>query len=654
MPRSKIIRPLALLSAVVLILSVGCGDEVSIGENQERYNTETPPDDLDDQSRLLHILDDCQNDTGVCSIGAAVGGQRALDLQLVNADGDPIEDARIDFDREVAQGGGESDLAADSIFTDADGVASNTISFADEPDQAQGTVEVTATVAGDDDIEELVFRVGISPKNAASYIIEFDHQGQSEPDHVQPLLMDPNDIDCDEATDDFFDDLQWPTADVQLPTENVHPGGDIDSAVVPGVENNDSFVIVAIGQQEIDAQEIDVAYGCTDDAPAVSQGVDQNVEVVLNDHIPYLAHKPEGQRYDVNHQFDLTDALPGPVQQIIDLIATLADNPGEFIIGGSDGFGLIDDVLLDFLPDSISDQIDTLLDNDAAVAAAQDFLNDAIENFMPDWVNDTTVAVGDITSMLQEFTVTGRIYFNEQPIPAFDGAQAVGLIDEEHTEHYWDTLIFQWSLGCEDSPDPDACAQIPISANDLGSDQSDIIYGEFDATVFGSDSIAIERHSMTLHYGALLIAVIEQVVLPRLINDNVTSLDDLFDELGVCSGLADAVGSPGDNLYDAALNMCQNLQSQATGALYDYVEDALVAEGDDHFRIGTADGEPCSIEQPEYYPTSDWPGNPLPFVDTWGQADGEMGCDWDVEINYSGGSEPDQVIGGEFDATFVD
>ena len=641
----------AIIVALSVALAIGCGEDVSTSDDDEpRANQrDEVPDDIDDQSELLHQSPGCEDQTELCTLTPTVGDDLPLTVQLVNADGDPIENALIDFEAEPLQSADAAQLTATSALTDGDGIAETRLQAGDEDDplSAAGDVEVTAAAADDDEINELEFLIGINTKDAAAYIIHFDHQGESSPDHVRPLLLDRNTT-CDEARDNFFDNGIWDSDVTALPDTNVLPDGSINTAQLSNVDNGDAYTVVGVAQQEFGNEDVDVAYGCNDDAEEVQDGINVSVEVPLNDHIPHI-----DDVYNVNHNFNLTDALPDSVQQIIDLLGTLADNPGEFIIGGDDSVGLVDDILLDVIKDlneDLADAIEGILSQSGVVELAQDFINNQIDEWLPDWASDAFTGVGDITDMLQEFAISGRMLFDAQPVPALgENDQPVGLLYADDTQQQWDSLIFQWSVGCDDAPNPDECAQVPVSASDLGSEQADLIEGSFDATVYGTNSIEIERHAISLHYGALLIGLIEKVILPRLLGDDITSINDLFGQVIDCDGLADQVADPGDQMYDFAKTMCQDLQDEATNALYEYVEESLVADGDEHFRIKTPSDSPCQIQQPESYPSS-WPGEPLPFIQQFGHQDDDgMGCDWDVEINYSDGDEPDQIVSGTFE-----
>jgi len=125
-----------------------------------------------------------------------------------------------------------------------------------------------------------------------------------------------------------------------------------------------------------------------------------------------------------------------------------------------------------------------------------------------------------------------------------------------------------------------------------------------------------------------------------------------------CEGLADSVANPGQTLYNAVVQACEVLQDEAADTVRDYINDTLVADSTDNFRIGTPAGQPCEIHQPAVYPpgssaSSGWPGYPLPFIQTLGQSDMQLRCKWEAEFRFSTESQP-SILDGTFYGTRSD
>ncbi len=643
---------ITLFAMTSMLMAVGCSDDISgtTTNSDARENNPDPPDDLDETSQLLYA-GECEGETTTCTVITQVGSQVELDFQLVNASGDPISDGLIGFDIDRVTDADEVDITQGQAFTDSNGIASTTVrTAADNPEDVIGTVEVTAYVDGEDDIAPLAVTVGINPDSKASYVIRYDHTGEAPIDRVRPSLLDPS-ISCDEALDNYFENSFWSDADnvTGLQTVSTSATGSLPDTNVPGVDNNQSFTVVAYAEQDVGGESPHVAYGCNDDNVPVELGTSVFVDLELTDHLPHL-----DQHYQATHQFNISNALPSSVQTVIDVLSTLAESPAQFILGCPDddddctGTGLVD-ILANFDND-ITQYLDDLV-NGPFYGAAEQYLNDLIDDYimdglLPNWATDGIQIAGDLTTMLQEFTVEGPIRFDEQPMIDIENGVVTGQISSEHAYQEWHEIIFQWTGDCNDSYDPDECAQQPFSLQDFSEDS--IVNGSFNGTLHSSGAIEIEMHELSLHYGAILIGAIEQVALPRIFGPQVTSINEMLNELINCQSLAENFGS----FESTAETVCYDLLDNATDAVYDYVGETLVLEsdGDDpHFQLGTPADEPCSIQQPDAY-GSGWPGSPLPYIETFGLGDDEISCSWDAQIDFTANGSVNAEIPGSFTA----
>ncbi len=654
---------LALIAAASIAMAMGCTDDPgsSSGERPNEETNQTPSEPIDENSYLLFHGDLCNPAETTCGLSPSVGESLRLEVQLLTGDDVPIQNALIDFQKESIQDASEASLSASAAYTNSNGVADVDLYMGDNPQDAIGQLHVTASVADDDDVNELVFNVGITPKDGASYVIQYTHQGQATPDEVRTRLYDPSQS-CEDAIDDFFNGGNWPSAQMMLPPIQVAPDGSIPDSRPP-VQNNEAYTVLAIAEQHIGNERVEVAYGCNDDGQPVELGVNVYVDVQLTDHVPHFE-----ERYEMTHHFDLSAAMPESVQTVINIVSTLADSPAQFVLGcprDSNGdiqdpencnteTGLLDLLFeLDFLDGADwLDMVENLRDG-PLYSAAEQYLNDAIEEYVlgniPSWAADSIHIAGDVADMLQSFTVRGPIFFDEQPTPVVIDGVTIGEFNGVAHQR-WDEIVFQFSLGCEDSSDPEACAETVVSAGDLGT--SNIIVGEFDAVVHGTQYIEIDRHHLTLHYGALIIGAIEQVVLPRLFDDpTVNSLEAMIGQLINCENLAETVenwSSLGETLAPTVEDVCNDMIENAADAVYDYVTDALVVGDSDQFVLSTPLDEPCNIQQPATYSSSGWPGQPLPYIESIGHDDDEGSCTWHTEIDYNGDGTVNFEIPGQF------
>ncbi|MEZ4460358.1 MAG: hypothetical protein R3E66_11650 [bacterium] len=112
----------------------------------------------------------------------------------------------------------------------------------------------------------------------------------------------------------------------------------------------------------------------------------------------------------------------------------------------------------------------------------------------------------------------------------------------------------------------------------------------------------IDEHTLTLNYGVLILGIIEQVVLPSIFGQNVTSIESALDQLLIlavggndgCDSLgqfiADSVGG-GDTVKNIGKNLCTNLLESASDGIREFLTENLTIGGEDNFLISTPDGK---------------------------------------------------------------
>lgn len=670
-----------MLAAGSLLLTVACGSETPVttnGEDQNRFEDNQGTGEVPvETSNLLHVTP-CDASTSSCARTMSVGDVMELQVKLLDPDGNPLRNVFIEWEMNVISGAEGASLGALRSATDSEGIASVELrSREDNPAANMGSLSIAATVRDQASIAARNFTIGISTKEGGSYVINYNHSGEATPTRVNTLILSDT-VSCEEATDEFFSSGFWPPALVTLPAATVYPNGDISQVIYPQVSNGEKFTIVGIARQTVGSRDIDVGYGCSDNNPAVEMGQDVTVTIDLNDHLPNIRGV-----YDVTHRFNLAGALPAPVQTAIQLIDTLANNPAVFILGcptannnnnaaqycDSGSLGILDLLIQTGLLGSFEDTVNSFRNGPFYNAAIQ-FLNEILygdpndptdTGILPSWAATGITAAGDITAMLQEFTVNGRLRFNESPDLVIDGDSITGFLYKENNIQYWDTIVFTWSQGCQGQGP--SCSQVPISANQVGPGTSNVIEGNFGAQLLGASSLVIEEHSLTILYGELILAAIENVVLPRLFGPEVQSIDALLDGdngpgILSCGSMAASVsGSSSGTAYTAIYDVCSLLRNQAVNAVRTAITDNLIADGDDYFRLKTPTNTPCRVYQPTNYQASNWPGYPRPYIETLGQDESNMRCEWSADVRFNQNSAPINIGGtfyGELDRLLQD
>jgi hypothetical protein len=634
----------ALSLGLLAIAAVGCTDDPAMSNNTANNNRVEEPVEAPDNGELLHV-DPCVPGQANCLVELTTNNARDLEVKLVDENGQPVEDALISFEPDLGTSG--ITLGSANVYTNADGIAKTNVESGTDPGGA-GTVTASTS---NELVGTLKWTIGVSSKDSASYRVNFEHNGASQIKPIDVRLF-ADTVSCDDLVANPNQTAEYERQGL------VDSAGVFPTVIFPNIANGDSYTVAAWGMF-LDNSDVEVAYGCTDGNDPVQNGNPVDVTVTLVDHIPTITGE-----YAVTHEFDLTNALPDNVRTVVELIGRLATDPGSFVAGCPDSStdpecpagtdGLVD-LLLDFLPSdsSLRDTIESALDSSIGRALVRDAVNSVADNWIdnsaPGWVRDTVNITGDIYKTLRKFRVEGVIRISEAPQVAIDqdSGDVVGVFAEGAGSQTWNDFIFFWSRGCENATDPDACSQRRFGARQLDMTDDDApIQGTFSGTVFGSNELQINQHSLSLNYGALMVAIVEKVVLPEVFgtdcgpNDNLAcdSLELALQEMISCQQVASWADSGQGTVYDVVENLCGSLLTQASDQLRDYASEQLVADGSEVFLIGTPNnpdtGEVanCTIHQPEVY-QGDWEGKPLPYIQSLGTPD--MKCDWDVRIKFS-------------------
>jgi hypothetical protein len=642
-------RLIILLSVGLLGLTAfGCTDDPAQGTSKEN-NRPVDPVDAPDNGQLMHV-DPCTPGQSNCVVELTTLNERVVEVLLVDDEGAPVSDALINF--EGTYTGTEITHSPANSYTDEDGIAKTTLSAGN----LVGAGELVAST-NTESIEPVKWVVGVSSKDQASYRVHFDHNGSAEMKMINVTLYENDQVSC-------ADLAAGPHQAYIGKTGQTDGAGNLPTVVFPDEPNGAKYTVEAKAMSLVN-NEVEVAYGCEDDTDAISDGQPVDVTVQLIDHIPTVVGE-----YDVIHQFDLTDALPENIRTVVDLIGRLATDPGSFVVGcpsdssdadcPSDSPSLVG-LLKDFLPDGgLKDAIEGFLDSSLGNSLAREAINaiadDWIQNSAPDWVRNSVNISADILQSVREFRVRGTMRITEPPVIDIDQntGEVVGILPEDAGEQSWNDFIFFWRRGCENATDPDACAEREFGAQQLGISAAT---GEFTGTVFGSNELAINQHSLSLNYGALMVALVEKVVLPEVFGSECGQSNNLpcdtlelaLQELLSCEDVANYArdAAPGDSetIYDVAYDLCDEMIHQAGDQLRDYASEELVADGEEVFLIATPADAHCTIHQPEVY-QGDWVDKPYPYVQFLGKEEEDMRCEWDVQIVFSDSYTAE--VGGTF------
>lgn len=650
------------------ILGMGCGDDTALINNQTENNIQSPNNiAIPAGARLIHT-GSCAGQVN-CAVDVTFSSSTPLKVELVDGNSNPIAGATIEFKLDVNDAAG-STLNARTAPSDANGLAEVEIRGGTTP----GTAEVTVLAPSNESIEPIKFLVAVNSKDRASYRVNFNHSGNADLRAIDVFLYDGAVTCADVREDTARERDDDPLTNPILTAESTSQGqanvdGTLPVVIFPDLANGQSYTVAARAMSRAYNGEVELATGCTDGNDPIVNGISVEVLVDLQDHLPRIAGS-----YNVTHTFSITDAicnpngmggydgvLPSGVCLAIDLIGRLATDPASFILGTGNGDNGLIGLIVDFLPDSgflgnLKSSIQSFLDNSLINGIGRDVLNDFFASWIndnaPPWVKGAVNITGDIYESLREFRVNGIMRILREPEPAFDSGSGavIGILEADMNgqkpgEQVWSDIIVYWTGDCGPNA-PSACRERTFSAADLGASQ-DVVQGDFTGSVVPIDNpessgygLIVNEHTLSLNYGVLILGIIEQVILPTIFGQGVTSIEAALDELlqlavggdNGCEGLGtfieDNVGG-GNTVRNIAVNLCENLLQSASDGIKTFLTENLVLEGEDNFLLGTPNGAPCEIYQPQLY-SGDWVGKPLPYIEAFGTD--TMECQWDVKI----------------------
>lgn len=681
MPRWTTLRVLILALFIAVSGCANCTDGTP-GNNNNSNNREEPDTEVPQGSRLLHVSDNSQESCNpaqpICAKNVTFSSEIPLMAQLVDGDDNPIDNTTINFELDAGMAEG-STLASASAVTNSDGIAETTL----RAGTTAGTAEVIVSAGGEDsEVEDIKFVVAVNSKGASSYIISFNHSGASDLKNIKVRAFEPG-VSCEQVAEDHARETTPgvnPTLTAQTQGQGIAGAdGTLPQVVIPNVQNGTAYTIEARAYSRAN-DEVESAFGCKDGNPPVENGMSVNVEVDLVDNLPRIAGT-----YDVTHVFSITDTvcaqdmngdymgvLPSGVCLAIDLIGRLATDPGSFLVGDENNDGLLQ-ILADFLPEGgIKDSVQSLLDNgfvrDIAGNVFNELAQDWIDNNAPSWVRDTVNITADLYESLEEFKVNGTMRINWEPTPQYDmdSGTVIGILEpnmdgDDPGKQVWSEIVVFWTGDCDpNSQNFDACRERTLSANDVGTD--DVVEGYFTGSLLPMDDddggygLQIDEHTLTLNYGVFLLGVLEKIILPSIFNDqSVTSINDALEKMiaGIfegdngCEGFGTWVDDQIGGGASIAESACNGLLQSASDAIRDYMTENLTVSGEDNFLIGTPDGEPCRMHEPDLY-AGDWNGKPLPYVEKMGENMPDLECKWDLKIKYGGNPEDLVETNGTF------
>ncbi len=621
-------QPVALKSSTLLVLSIllaamtfgtGCSDEapaasgqIAMDNNNSAPNNNPAPNNSDNNSVMAPSTLAHESDQ---TIGVAANSVVELKVRYQDGEGARLSDRPIRWT--IIGNSAGSALEVSQSNTDTQGVAAVSITSQSE----EATFEVEATAGDDDQVAPIRFTVSVESKQFASYSVRDNYDG------VRDYARNEIKVSLYEAPESCaeFNPLAPGTAEQsqkRVPDAQGFPM----NFTFTNLRNGTRYIAVSTAFAVEDGQDRVIgSWGCNDERPEITNGVNPPpLEVDLLDVLPDVTGT-----WNINSRFNLGEALPQNIRQIVDPILNLFLDPT----------GYLPELLVGFIEEQFNldvEQIRTVVEG-----IVEDLLEAAIGG--NDTVESVLVGGGDIAESIRNFNLIGSVVIEEGDV------SDSGLI--EGAELVYNRLGYRWRLNCDSDEDYDAdpsCGDSFIELGNFGNGSIEFIEGEWNGAVLPNNDYApasgrawfhqlsVDNHTVDLNYGAIILFMIENIALPLLFpaedgQPAVTSLGALLDRFVQCQERFDS--NTLQNVCEAAIDAASDL---ARGQLAD------LELQPDNFTIGTPDTAACGLyEQQENY------GSPAPNTAHYPRFNrmgleeedntdfGDLRCEWGATIQWS-------------------
>lgn len=435
----------------------------------------------------------------------AGGAAKVTVLVLDYDDGRPAADAHIVLHLEPLDGG-DGSLDAGSVFTGANGRAefrfrANTA--------APAEYRVTATAVGARSDASLNIRVEAHPKGALRVQLTYD--GSLPLTDIQIGLVEAQGFQCSQ--------YYPPAPPAALESRTVLsitspptlfedlPAGTYYSVWVTAKSRSTGTNLLRL-----------TAAGCADGAY-----VEVDSESLITVDLYDLVLNPAGL-YDMISVFDFTDAIPGEVGEIINLIVDAFWDPGKFV------FDMVITVVDLYLGQLVGQVVEW------ALSLFRDQLEEAINNWVfndsPQWVQDIFQVGQDITQIVANLEMLADL-------------RIAKLTNDYYVqgEEDWHGIALYWHLGCPEETDLDFdpdCGRLVLSMEDIQNTAfpMDLVQGVWTGTIANFDRLDIQTHRIQLNYGRLILFVLNELLLPAISNGQYHDLRDAVIGFVDCPNIA--------------------------------------------------------------------------------------------------------------------
>ena len=528
--------------------------------------------------------------------GSTPGGNAALTFTIVDGDASKVQ------------------LAAMSTTTGADGKGTMIVSAK----SSVGQVRIEVGVMGEPNVAPIYFDVAVTPKGIMPLNVLLQYYGARNIEAVDVLLFRQTTAQPNNCADLIHDSL--PTANQSQSQVKPLPYS-VNFSTFPNLEADTPqyYTVVAVGHEQ---NGPNLAWACQDGATdkevvKIAYGLSNQMTLVLEDIPPQLVGS-----YEMENYFDILSPIPDNIEGPINAVLNLFEDPAGAIL--QIACMIPGDALTSICEQVFLDPTDPQIDELTPLAAGiTDIIDSLVSSLIEDNLGKDIFQVGqDVRLLLKELNLESTIELLAEP-------DADGMIPEAYTKETWHTLNYRWTYGKNCEFGDDTCGWVSYSLYAVGDLDPEVLTGSFNAKVNNYETIEIEPHPVNIKYGMLLNFLLEQVIIPLILDDsNVTSWEDFLGTLvggsgcaiegTCCSNLADSVDSSLESLVES---MCGLLLSQGGSYIRTLLNDLDAGSGES-FTLSTKN--PCAILDTKNDQKIDHIGTKA-----------EM-CVWDATFNFGG------------------
>ena len=540
---------LRVVLLIGLIGGVGCGDDTAGDDFDDRANPtptaprETEPKEPEVEALVLEAVGEAPTVVGETQFTVEIRETVNLNVFLqTETSHEGVAGEVIDFTVLQAPDNTFS-IADDSVETDAEGVAKTSLSVGEKP----GLIVVRASYPGTTPVE---FQINITNLADGAMQVEIF------PPAGVPVTLAPYRVRAYDAAT---------VTCAGLPPRADSAGFDL-SATAAGelvtLQNAIAEKTYTVMVQGLGSSLNPLASGCVDNVY-----IESRETTIVQVPVQLISLTPTGT-YLVNGLWDIEEAIASSsdaASMLVDLINFMA-NPGQFIY----------DLLMVELEAAVGSSVVVLLDAAGVPTLVEDAINDFIFQDQ-DLLRYREIAVA-LDSMLNTLRVESELVIAKTDMDTFIGYE------------HWQKVTLNLDWRCDTVANP-GCGDYELSMDQDGNLPGlGAVHYDWTGRIYDYNHLTIEGHEMTIEYGALLVTIIEQVVIPELTNGQANTFEGAFNYWVDCNGLAqNIVGSLPigqgaveqaclDAMADAADYVTAPLLNQNTAFLLDLAGTAMLRD----------------------------------------------------------------------------